>query len=391
MSRLTYKSDMNFYNRYLFRTVLVGTLFVTAALAAVIFLTQSLRFLELVMSSGASSLSFWVLTLLAMPRFLEIILPIALAASIIFTYSRLTSDSELIVWRAAGASPLTQARPVFILTGLICALLWVSVFWLGPNAMTKMSRLEQVVKAEYSTLLLHEGNFNMIGDNIMVFVRDRLSSGELQGVIIQDSRKDSDYPVTIIADRGVLVADDGQQKVLIYDGARQSYDSDTGAFQRLDFERYTLDFPQSSPVGERWLDPNERTLSGLLNPDMNDERDRENMYAFRLELHRRLLSPVLTVTFALIGLASLLIGPVDRRGQTRKTFAAAVTIILIQGLYLAAFNIARTHPAGIMAMYALVLIPIGVLIFMLRPESEPLRRKWLYRSANGHKAGVSAS
>ena len=102
---------MNIFDRYIFKNLVIATVFIAVTLAAVIFLTQSLRFLELVIESGASSGSFWVLTLLALPRFFEIILPLSLMAAVLFLYSRMTSDSELIVVRSVGYAPSTLARP----------------------------------------------------------------------------------------------------------------------------------------------------------------------------------------------------------------------------------------------------------------------------------------
>ena len=93
------------FDKYLFRSILIATVFMTLTLATIIFLSQSLRFLELVIESGASSKMFWVLTFLALPRFFEVVVPIALMAATLFTYNRLTMDSELVVMRSAGYSP----------------------------------------------------------------------------------------------------------------------------------------------------------------------------------------------------------------------------------------------------------------------------------------------
>jgi hypothetical protein len=106
-------------NRYIFKNLFLATVFIAVTLAAVIFLTQSLRFLELVINSGASGGAFWMLTMLALPRFFEIILPIALMAGIIFTYNRMTADSELVVMRGLGLSPLQQAKPALVLAGIV--------------------------------------------------------------------------------------------------------------------------------------------------------------------------------------------------------------------------------------------------------------------------------
>ena len=103
---------------YLFRHLIVATLFVTAGLTLVIWLTQSLRLLEIVVDGGAPIYLFLQLMLVTLPTFLSIVLPIGLLAAVLFTYNRLTMDSELVVMRAAGLGPWGLAKPA-VLLGLI--------------------------------------------------------------------------------------------------------------------------------------------------------------------------------------------------------------------------------------------------------------------------------
>ncbi len=58
---------------------------------------------------------------LMLPSLLMIIIPIALCIAVIFTYNRLTGDSELIVLHAVGVSKIQLAKPVLTM-GVICAL-----------------------------------------------------------------------------------------------------------------------------------------------------------------------------------------------------------------------------------------------------------------------------
>ena len=73
-------------DRYVFRNVAIAAVFVIAVLAVLVLLTQSLRFLEFVINSGASGFMFWALTLLTLPKFFEVILPIGLMASAVFVH-----------------------------------------------------------------------------------------------------------------------------------------------------------------------------------------------------------------------------------------------------------------------------------------------------------------
>lgn len=367
------------FDRYLFKNLLIATVFVSVTLAAVIFLTQSLRFLELVINSGASSTAFWILTFLALPRFFEIILPIALMAATVFVYNKLTMDSELIVMRGAGTSPMALARPALGVAALTTVVLWIMTMWLGPVSLTNMQQMRQVIKAQYSTLLFREGVFNAVAPGLTVFIRAKDSSGEMGGIMIHDSREESERPATILAKRGVIVATDEGQQVLVYDGSRQSLNAETGVLEKLDFTRYSIDLPEGSgPVRQRWREPDERTFLELFNPDPANKRDVESRHEFMVEAHRRMVSPLLAPAFVLIVLSFLLLGPVDRRGQGLRITMAVVTTILVQGLYLAAFNMARQSGWGLALMYLLVLIPIISGLFLLSGAAEKFRQRALY-------------
>lgn len=165
---------------------------------------------------------------------------------------------------------------------------------------------------------------------------------------------------------------------MVYDGSRQSYSVEDATLARLDFARYTIDLPESSnPVRERWREPDERTLWELVNPDMADADDQRNRREFIVEAHRRIVSPLLAPAFAVIALVSLLLGPVDRRGMGKRITGAIIAVILIESLYLAAFNLSKDSYAGLVLMYALVFLPLGAGLYLLHPGSEAVQARVL--------------
>ncbi len=345
-------------------------------LAVIVFLTQSLRFLELVIDAGASGSAFWILTLLTMPRFLEIILPIALMAATMFVYNRMNADSELVVLRGAGFSPLRLARPAIALSLVTALFLLFITIWLSPLSLVNMQSLKAEIKAQYSTLLFREGVFNPVGKNVTVFVRERMSSGELRGLMIHDSRPENKYPVTILARRGVLAMTGGEQQVVVYEGSRQELNPRTGALNRLDFDSYTINLPDSSsPASPRWREPEERSFAELLNPAVSDIKNAKNRRDFRIEANRRILSPFLAPVLTLMSLALLLAGPADRRGQGKRIAAAIVIAALIEGLYISAFDLARQTNTGLVMMYMMLIAPAGMAVFMLNGRSDTLKRR----------------
>ncbi|PZP54497.1 MAG: LPS export ABC transporter permease LptF [Micavibrio aeruginosavorus] len=356
---------MPIVDRYVFRNLFIATIFVTLVLSALVLLTQSLRFLELIINSGASAWSFWGLTMLALPRFFEIIIPIGLMASVLFVYNKFTLESELVVLRALGFSPWRLARPALILSGLFALFMFFCVSWLSPVATATMQKQRVFLKTQMSTLLFREGIFNQAGKGLMVYIRERASNGELQGLIIYDGREETETPTTVIAKRGMLVATDEGQQVIVYDGARQDYDRREKILKRLNFDQYTIDLPdEEGPVRTRWAEPEERTLLQLMNPDLTDDYDRKARKEFLTEIYKRLATPLMVPCFTIIALCFLLLGSVDRRGQSRKILAATAIMIVLQVLFLAMYNLAKQSFIGVPLMFVVAIAPsiIGLML-----------------------------
>lgn len=363
------------FERYILKHLALATVLVGLALAAVIFLSQSLRFLELVMASGASVSSFWILTALALPRFLEIIMPLALMAATVFVYNRMTIDSELVALRAAGTSPLALARPALAMAAGVTVALWIVTSWIAPASVEQMQNLRQILKSQYSALLFREGVFTPVGDGVTVFVRSRASNGALEGLLIHDARPQLKTPVTVLARSGAIVVDPDGDRIVVYDGSRQEYDREKHILRKLDFERYTVSLPESAPVGPRMREPDERSITELLRPDPQEIRDPETLRQYRIEAHKRIAAPLLAPAFTACALALLLSGGWNRRGQGKRIVLCIAAVVALEALFLAAYNMCRQSDWGLPLMYLVALGPLAAALFALSPRFETIAAK----------------
>lgn len=357
-------------DRYLIRQMAGVGGAIALTLAGLLLMTQSLRFLELVIDSGASGLVFMTLSLLALPRFFEVILPIAMAAAAVFVYVRLRKDGELTVMQAAGMSPAQIARPGFTLSLGVMALMFVLMAWIAPLTLANLNQLRQVVKAQYSALLFREGVFNEIGNQVTVYVAKRLSNGAMEGVMIYDARPENPVPVTILARGGQLLATQEGQQVVVFNGARQVLNPKTNVVERLNFERYVIDLPDGGPVRQRWAEPEERTITQLLWPRADDTEAREKRQEFVAEIHRRILSPLLAPCFFMVTICLLLLQPFGRARPAFEIIWVAGVILLLQSAYITVFSWARGDVWGIAAMYLVVMTPLLVAVLMLEKNSK---------------------
>lgn len=354
--------------RYLFRHLFIVTCAVVAALTAVIWLTQSLKLLELVASADAPALLFFKLVLLTLPKFLEVILPLALVVAVLFTYQRLTADNEIIVMRASGVSPLRLAAPALALAALMTVALLLLTSFVSPLSAVKLLSLRDEVQTKYSTFLLREGVFNTFGDDLTVYLRRRGPQGDLYGLMIHDMREKDTPSVIITAKRGHISTDEDTPSIIVYDGIRQQKNENNNTISRLHFARYTIEIKTlETAAGTRWHKAAERTILQLMHPDAATQLDARQKRGFIAEINSRLAMPFNALGFTAVALACILLGAFSRRGQAKKVVLAAVLVIGLQVLCLALDNLMKQNTAFAVALYAACLGPVVAGIWCLQP------------------------
>src|SRR5689334_19766692 len=192
-------------DRYIFRQLAAALLAVTIGLAALVWLTQSLRFIELVLDRGLSFTVFIELTGLLLPSFFAVILPITTFVVSLFVYVRLASDRELVVMRAAGLPQWRLARPAIALSLLSVGICYALNLWLVPQSQAAFRAWQFEIRNELAAILVQEGVFSSVGDDLTVYARYRDPDGNLRGILVHDAREKG-APVTILAEAGRITS-----------------------------------------------------------------------------------------------------------------------------------------------------------------------------------------
>lgn len=351
---------------YLFRQTAVTSLFICAAATLVVLFSQSFRLLSLVIDNAASMGIFLKLAGLTIPTFLGLLLPVGLAIAIVFVYYKMTVDSELIVMRAAGLTPLNLATPALMLggIGLVCGL--VLTLWGSPWANRELVKLQYEVRNDYSALLLRPAVFNDITRGLTFYARGRDKQGGLEGILIHDNRA-PDKPVTVMAERGMMVRQQGEPRIVVYNGKRQEFDRGTGRLSQLDFERYTFDLSLLSKAQDnREPDVREMETWQLLYPPAQSAKYGAMATArFMAEIHQRLATPLFALSLAVASVAIMLGGEFNRRGMAKRILAAAAMIILVQAALLWVTSIVARDIALAPLLYMLALAPLALGLWLL--------------------------
>jgi lipopolysaccharide export system permease protein len=363
-----FRSPLTRLDRYIFRQNLVALVAVTLALVALIWLTQSLRFVELIVNRGLSPFVFLRLTALLVPSFVAVILPITTFVVVQFVYQRLAGDRELTVMRAAGQSPLGLAKPTLILaTGVAVLCFWLNV-WVVPSSFTAFREYQFEIRNRIAAFLLQEGVFTTIADHLTVYVRRRDQDGTLHGILVDDERNPADA-ATIIAQAGRIVAGPLGPRVILFNGARQEVDTKTGRLNLLTFSENVINLAAASSGGDdHFRDDSEVSIPELLHPSPGEIRP-QDIPKWRAEAHRRLSAPLTALSYALVALASVLTGGFRRHGGVaRPLIGVGITVGLV-ALGLSVNNLASRNSVFIPLIWIQAILP-GVIAgwLLLRPE-----------------------
>ena len=355
-------------DRYIFRQLLFALVAVTGGLVALIWLTQSLRFVELIVNRGLSPVVFLKLTGLLIPSFIAVILPITTFVVVQFVYQRLAGDRELTVMRAAGLSPYALARPALVLTVMVVCMSYVLNLWVVPASLTAFREFQFAIRNRIAAFLLQEGVFTPISADLTVYIRSRDPNGTLHGILVNDERN-KNAPATILAESGRILSGPSGPRVVLFNGSRQEIDRHTGRLDVLSFKQNTIDLAEAAHTTDaRYRDDSEVSLRALLHPDPRWVSP-QDVPKWHAEAHKRLAGPLTAASYALVALVSVLGGPFRRHGGLLRPAAAVTAMVLLLAAELAVDNLAAKNNVWIPLIWVQAVVPgliAGWLLF--RPQ-----------------------
>lgn len=299
--------------RYFFFLLITPFLMITIGLALLGILTQSLTQLDLLIERGQSPFVLLYISFLALPQFMAVVAPIAIFATICMVYSRLYSENEIVVAFASGQNQWQIANPIIRLSVVTAILvLFINVF-VQPHTHKTMREEIFKIRSDMATTLVREGQFRETVSGLTVFTRKIERNGDLQGLIISDTRS-PEQPVTYLANVGAIVKIRNKPAISLENGSIQRKDK-FGKVEIYGFSQYVLELEGfDNEEKEIFFKPSDRYTHTLLKPDMTNYWDRSHVGTLLAEFHKRLASPLNTIAAAFLGIYAILGSAYSRRG-----------------------------------------------------------------------------
>jgi len=356
---------MGSIDKYIFRTTLASFALVLVSLTGVIWITQALRQIDLMTSEGQTIVTFLGFSSLVIPALVLIIAPIALMIAISHTLTKLATDSEIIVMNAAGLSPFRLFLPFVYATIAVAVLVAFIAAYLAPDGMRRLKQWDADITADVMANILQPGHFAQLDQNLTIRIRERQPGGLLVGIFIDD-RRDPKERVSIVADHGTIVKNDGGSFLVLEDGNLERFEIDKRDPALVAFGRYAFDMSKFSNQGhDVALGIRERYLWELLWPQEDDPVYMQLPGQFRAELHDRFMSPIYPFAFAALTFAFL---GAPRTTRQSRNFSIGTSILAVFALRMAGFAcsvMAVKSPFAPLIQYLMLAAAIGVSLWII--------------------------
>jgi len=352
------------FDRYLLAQLVRTTIAVTVTLVGIVWLFQTIRILELVVSRDGPFLDFIIMSITVIPLWLTIAFPISAFIAITWVFQRTIADRELLVMQASGRSTLQLARAPIALAIGVTAILVLNSTVVLPFSFGIYKEMQFKLRNSIPAVLLREGVFIDVVDGMTMLIGEQTEDGMARDIFLHDERA-PDKTITITAKYGKFVNQDGVPAVILQNGVRNEVNQNGDASASLLFETHSVIISSDTQPSQERLtfDMNEDSIRNLLNPETSPAPRFFNQR--RAEGHYRIISPLLGFVLVMTAACSVLCGQIRRDTLFRRTVLNIGAAIIIISMMVSTRSLTITMPATTPLLYASLVGPAFILIALI--------------------------
>lgn len=352
---------MTLINRYLIKNISYPTISIIAILSAIILITQSLKYVDLMISHGIDGLDFVYVSALLLPSLLFVIMPICLFIAILYSLNKLNAYRELNIFKGVGISDLSISKPILKIALLVTLVhYFIALYWM-PIINHQFKDLTRNLKENYVTFFLQERVFIHPTDNLTFYIKNKIQKNKFEGIFYQDRRNDN--PIVIVAEQGELVRKDNNIYLNLIKGNRQEI-SKKNELSVLYFETLLVQLDFDKHLGDiRKTGIQEMSLKQLLFPaEEIDLKVKTKMFA---EANHRIIWPFYNIILTLLAIAAVLFGQYSRSGKNKRIFVFSIIAGLLMVINTSLINLGAVFASAIIFSYLFTFGAFALLMYLL--------------------------
>lgn len=325
----------------------------------VFFLVKLIPFLNFVLDLNIGFADFVRLFSYLFPNIFLYSLPMAAMMGVTIGFARLSSDSEILAFKASGISVYQILPPVIIVATLIALLTSYFSIKLIPLSEVSMKQLTyQLLKEKINEGVKEHVFTEALGEVVVYIDKIDKATGEWQNVWVSDTRGVTN-PVITMASTGSMVSNISSMMVSIMLRNGSLHRPSTESAQIVEFERYQINIPLRPPTGKSTTLKKTALSMQELQEEAKTATVAENQRKYLIEYHKRLVLPVGCLIISLIGLP---LGLQARPGRKAIGIQLGLAIFV---LYYIFFTVGKTlAEEGVLPVPLAMWAPNSLFLFL---------------------------
>ncbi len=204
-------------HRYLTTQVIASLLLAVAVFTFVLLVGNVLKEILGLLVTGRLPVGLVLQAIgLLIPFVLVFALPMGLLTATLLVFGRASADGELTAARASGISVIALARPILVLSVLLCAVCAVVNLWLGPRSRVAYKELLAKARIQMAGAVLPERRFVRDFPGFIFYVgkNERADNGgQLKDVLVYFVSDQTNVTAKVRAARGSYIIDATNQSL----------------------------------------------------------------------------------------------------------------------------------------------------------------------------------
>ena len=335
---------MKLVDRYLLRELVPPFLLGVLIFTFLLLMSQILRLMELIVNKGVEVSKILLLVLYLLPSILVLTVPMSVFLATVVTFGRLSADNELTALKTGGFSLLRLSLPV----AMFSVVAWVLTSWLIISALPAGNQAFRVsmfdIVRTKASVGLREKVFNDDFEGLVIYINNIPQTGNpvMEGIFISDGRPEKRQPpgepITIIAERGWLIADPASNRVVfrLENGGSHIISRDFTTYQHSVFRTHDLQLSLGDETSESLSLPKglrEMTLGELREKVIEYRKLGVEQSAPLVEIHKKFSIPFAALILGFLGVA---MGVLFKRGEKLISFVLSIVVAIVYYVFLLA-------------------------------------------------------
>ncbi len=374
MQKLIYRSFL--------KDILTFFVLSTLSLSLVVWVIQSVNYLDLVSEDGHSLKVYFLYTLFTLPKIISKILMFSFFISIFYILLKYEENNEILVYWIHGIKKIDFINNILKLSLIVLIIqLLLNLFIVSKTLDTARSYLRSS-NIDYFPSLIKSKKFIDAVNNLTIFIEKKNSNGEFENIFLKDKYSEENSQI-ISAKKGRIIKR-GQEHLLILDEGK-IINIDEKKVTNIKFSKTEFNLSKYTTQSTVWPKVQELKTSDLINcikfvQSNNNLRfsnqtgiyncDTKNLNSIIQETSKRIIKPIYILIVSLISSLIILRSKDEKNSNFYKIGLFFLGIIFITVSEITSSSIEYySYKRNMFIFLPFLLIIFSYLILLIRTTS----------------------